>query len=182
MTASSTSSTIIATTKKSLSDAYQKSNSAFLKTINPKKEAAAPMDTVKSVASDVYRQGKKQAGSVTKFATNVARSAVSESKTTTAVVDSLKTKSKAVSGQVQRATKKAMNDASISIKGTTKKAFKSRAPIFASSIHKTSKKAVRWFWLWSLTAIGVYGIATTVPKEMIRSYSSLSENNNGGGK
>ena len=30
------------------------------------------------------------------------------------------------------------------------------------------KKIAKWIWWWSLAAIGVYGVATTVPKELIR--------------
>lgn len=35
-------------------------------------------------------------------------------------------------------------------------------------IDSTGGSAVRGLWWWSLAAVGVYGIATTVPKELIR--------------
>lgn len=35
-------------------------------------------------------------------------------------------------------------------------------------IDSTGGSAARWMWWWSLAAVGVYGVATTVPKELIR--------------
>ena len=35
----------------------------------------------------------------------------------------------------------------------------------ASQVHETISNATRWFWWWSLAAIGVYGISTTLTKE-----------------
>jgi hypothetical protein len=34
--------------------------------------------------------------------------------------------------------------------------------------HMRGTKVLRLLWWWSLAAVGVYGVSTTVPKELIR--------------
>ena len=40
---------------------------------------------------------------------------------------------------------------------------------------ETRDKALRWIWWWSLAAVGIYGFATSLPREMIRYYAASQD-------
>lgn len=46
------------------------------------------------------------------------------------------------------------------------------AETFINEARNTRDKALTWLWWWGLAAVGVYGFATAVPRELIR-YASL---------
>ena len=41
-----------------------------------------------------------------------------------------------------------------------------------SEARDTRNRALKWLWWWGLAAIGVYGLATTLPRELIKYYAS----------
>ena len=47
-------------------------------------------------------------------------------------------------------------------------AFQQRFRLLGQTVRSTRDQALRWFFVWSLAAIGVYGVATTLPKELIQ--------------
>lgn len=103
--------------------------------------------SVSEATTQVFREKSQQVSNQVKSASDVVRdvSQRAVSKTT----DTIKESSKA-----------AAKNASESIRNTSIGAF--------GNAQETGRKAIRWLWWWSLAAVGVYGIATTVPRELIR--------------
>ena len=54
---------------------------------------------------------------------------------------------------------------------------KGAAGTLINEARETKDKALRWIWWWSLAAVGIYGFATSLPREMIRYYASKQDDN-----
>ena len=52
---------------------------------------------------------------------------------------------------------------------------KGAAGTLINEARETKDKALRWIWWWSLAAVGIYGFATSLPREMIRYYASKQD-------
>jgi len=65
-----------------------------------------------------------------------------------------------LSESVQRSARSITSGVVSSVKSQTKQV--------TDYVESSGGGAVRKIWWWSLAAIGVYGVATTVPKELIR--------------
>jgi hypothetical protein len=63
----------------------------------------------------------------------------------------------------------ASSAASQNIKYTTDK--------FINEARSTRDRALKWLWWWGLAAVGVYGFATSVPRELIR-YAARKQGKN----
>mmetsp|Transcript_37755 Transcript_37755/g.82252 ORF Transcript_37755/g.82252 Transcript_37755/m.82252 type:complete len:277 (-) Transcript_37755:227-1057(-) len=53
--------------------------------------------------------------------------------------------------------------------------IKYTADKFINEARDTRDKALKWLWWWGLAAVGVYGFATSVPRELIRYASSKQD-------
>lgn len=54
---------------------------------------------------------------------------------------------------------------------------KGAAGTLINEARESRDKALRWIWWWSLAAVGIYGFATSLPREMIRYYASTQDDN-----
>ena len=118
-----------------------------------------------NAASTAFEKGKH---AVDKGSSALSRSAATAyKKGKVAAIDSARSASKEISGQMGDAYRKGKSIASDQVTEATRKASK-RASETISEGKKASTFALRWLWWWSLAAVGVYGIATTVPKELVR--------------
>jgi ElaB/YqjD/DUF883 family membrane-anchored ribosome-binding protein len=136
----------------------------------------AASDAVRATSSTVSHQVK----SATKTASDASYRAVSN--TTETIKASSKNAAKDASERIQSATKTASDASYRAVSNTTetiKASSKAAAKDASERIRKTTfgvlgnaqesgKKVLRWIWWWSLAAIGVYGIASTVPRELVR--------------
>lgn len=119
------------------------------------KDKAAPLvdkgsSVAANAASTAFQKGKH---AVDKGSSALSRSAATAyRKGKIAAMDTARAASKEMSDQATEATRKASKKASETI----------------SEGKKASTIALRWLWWWSLAAVGIYGIATTVPKELVR--------------
>ena len=52
---------------------------------------------------------------------------------------------------------------------------KGAAGTLINEARETRDKALRWIWWWSLAAVGIYGFATSLPREMIRYYAATQD-------
>ena len=43
---------------------------------------------------------------------------------------------------------------------------------------ETRDRTLKWIWWWSLAAVGIYGFASSLPRELIRHYAATREENN----
>jgi hypothetical protein len=116
---------------------------------------------VSSAASTAYEKGKSSA-------VETARAA---SKDVSGRVERVYEQGKSATiDQVTSATKRAshvVRDTSSTIASSASSATEA-AKEAAKEWKQEATKGIRWLWWWSLAAIGVYGIATTVPRELVR--------------
>jgi hypothetical protein len=126
------------------STAYEKGKSSAVET------ARAASKDVSGRVERVYEQGKSatmdQVTSATKRASHVVRDT-----------------SSTIASSATSATKRASH-----VVRDTSSTIASSATEAAKEAKKEATKGIRWIWWWSLAAIGVYGIATTVPRELVR--------------
>jgi hypothetical protein len=109
---------------------------------------------VSSAASTAYEKGKSSA-------VETARAA---SKDVSGRVDRAYEQGKSATiGRVTLATKRASH-----VVRDTSSTIVSSATEAAKEAKHQATKGSRWLWWWSLAAIGVYGIATTVPRELVK--------------
>ena len=54
---------------------------------------------------------------------------------------------------------------------------KGAAGALINEARETRDNALRWIWWWSLAAVGIYGFATSLPREMIRYYAATQDDN-----
>jgi hypothetical protein len=162
-----------------------------------KQGSIATSDVIKNATNKVVNEVSKQVTKGSKVATSVASEALKKSQS--AALDAVRSTSSKVSSQVQSATKvtsgvardqvqsasKAVCDGSKkAVSKTTETSERIRKSTFGvfGNVQETGRKAIRWLWWWSLAAIGVYGVATTIPREFVRyaltGDDSKKENNN----
>ena len=118
------------------------------------KGKAAAVETARTAARTAYKQGK-----------DVTLSQIAEATTRASSV--MRDKSSSLASSARTASKEAshiVRDASSTIASTAKEAAKEAA----EEAKIEAKKGIKWFMWWSLAAIGVYGVATTVSKELVR--------------
>jgi hypothetical protein len=127
-----------------------------------KKKAAKAINEGSSVASSVFKEGKKTAMKTAQTASKEVSGKVEQAyqKGKSVALDQVSSASKRASSSVRNASSTIATKTSETINETIAEG-KKLAPQAATS-------AINWFWWWSLAAIGVYGIATTIPKELIR--------------
>lgn len=148
-----------------------------------KQGSSATSDVIKNATNKVANEVSKQVTRGSKVATSVASEALK--KTQSAALDAVRSTSSKVSNQVQSATKvtsgvardqvqsasKAVCDGSKrAVSKTTETSERVRKSTFGvfGNVQETGRKAIRWLGWWSLAAIGVYGLATTIPRELVR--------------
>mmetsp|Transcript_33447 Transcript_33447/g.98588 ORF Transcript_33447/g.98588 Transcript_33447/m.98588 type:complete len:288 (+) Transcript_33447:72-935(+) len=47
---------------------------------------------------------------------------------------------------------------------------------------ETRDRTFKWIWWWSLAAVGIYGFASSLPRELIRHYAATREDSNASGE
>lgn len=127
-----------------------------------KEQAAKAIDKSSSVVSDAastaYEKGKSSA----------VKTARRASKEVSGRVERVYAQGKSATiEQVTSATKRAshvVRDTSSTIAANAAEAAKEAA----KEAKQEATKGIRMLWWWSLAAIGIYGIATTVPRELVR--------------
>jgi len=133
---------------KNAGSAYKTGKSAAMET------ARTASKGVSGSLDKVYKQGKdatlNQVTAATTKASHVVRDASSS------LASTARTASKEASHVVR--------DTSASIASSAKEAAKEAAV----EAKNEAKRGIRWFMMWSLAAVGVYGVATTVSKELVR--------------
>eukprot|EP00980_Cylindrotheca_fusiformis_P006348 scaffold1356_cov123-Cylindrotheca_fusiformis.AAC.29 len=122
---------------------------------------------VSNAASNAYEQGKSSARQAAQKASREVSGRVERAyeQGKTAAYD-----------QVTSATKRAshvVRDTSSTIAKNTTAAAKEAA----KEAREASTKGIRLLWWWSLAAVGIYGVATTVPRELVRHALTGSSSN-----
>ena len=143
------------------------------------------IESARTAADKVKGNVHQRSSAVTQAASNAVKSSVN---TVSQQVQSASTKAtdavKDVSQQVQSASTKAtvgVKDFSYQAVATTSEKIKQSSKAAASeaserllgNVQEHARKAARWFWWWSLAAIGVYAIATTGTREIMRQVSDV---------
>ena len=167
------------------------------------------IESARTAADKVKGNVQKRSSAVTQAASNAVKSSLNnvsqqvqsaKTKTMNTVsqqVQSAKTKTtdavKDVSYQAQSASTKATDAArdfsyqavattSEKLKQSSKAAASETSELLLGNVQKHASKAARWFWWWSLAAIGVYAIATTGTREIMRQVSDAVKGQSNKGK
>lgn len=146
-----------ATTDATSAETFQRASTAVQESSQRLYEASKP------IASSLLEKGKDATASVMSKSSQVAKESVERAVDSAkkATVQTFSTATDAARGTVTSATSKI---------GSGIKSMASTATRPFTKIWKGFdwRKTTRWMWWWSLAAIGVYGVATTVPKELVR--------------
>ena len=153
------------------------------------------IESARTAVDKVKGNVQKRSSALTQAASNAVKSSVNNISqqlqsakakainTVSQQVQSAKTKTtdavKDVSYQAQSASTKATDAArhfsyqamattSEKIKQSLKVAASDTSEMLLGNVQTHASKAARWFWWWSLAAIGVYAIATTGTREIMR--------------
>ncbi|CAJ1934448.1 unnamed protein product [Cylindrotheca closterium] len=122
------------------------------------KNAESAYKTGKSAAMETARTASKGAsGSFDRFYKQGKDATLSQ-------VTAATTKASHVVRDASSSFASSARDASVSMASSAKEAAKEAA--VEAKIE--AKRGIRWLLVWSLAAVGVYGVATTVSKELVR--------------
>jgi len=129
--------------------------------------------SVSKKASEAAEGVTKATKETLKSTVDGAKQQVSKTVSESTTVQSISRSTRAISSGIEQTTKVASQSAE-TIKQGAETIKKSSVELIEKSkelkenITSTSTKVIRWFWWWSLAAIFVYGVASTLPMAIIK--------------
>lgn len=152
---------------KTASDALKKQTDDALDKIQLQAKKASQQ--LKVEAQKVYEKSSSHATDAMQRSTFLAAEAIQKGKSS--AEDILRSSSKKVSQQIQSAasqTGEAISHKSkAAVEATSERIRNSSVGVLANA-QQFGQKALRWFFWWSLAAIAVYGLATSIPSALLR--------------
>ena len=130
-----------------------------------KDTASTTLDKSSSLASSAAKAGRSAMDRTSSALSQSASTAYERSKSK--ALKTARSASKEISGRVGDTYRKGKSAAYDQVTQASRNAF-NKASETISFGRDYSTKVMWWLWWWSLAAIGVYGIATTLPKELVK--------------
>ncbi len=157
---------------KSASDVLKKKTDDTLDQIQI--QARKTSEQLSTQAQKVYEKSSSHAAQVYQHSSSIAAGAIQQGKSS--AQDALRSSSKIMSEQLQSAasqTSEAITQKSKAAAEVTSQRIRNSSLGMLANAQEFGQKALRWFFWWSLAAIAVYGLATSIPAALIRySFSS----------
>ncbi len=168
--------------KETAEQATKQAQMAVSKTIEGTQTAAKnatnkAIETASQKASEAAQYATKATKETLKSTMDGAKQQISKTAAESATVQTISRSTRAISSGIEQTTKAASQGAETIAKSSQElkenvsssaEAIKKSSNELKENLTSTSAKIVRWFWWWSLAAIFVYGVASTLPMAIIK--------------